>query len=125
VRPDAFTSKDRGTVRKDLAGYWAFHPEPLPRRIDLSQDVVNLLDEATGAVHRLASAQFATPMITPGQAERVLDVTRPTAQAAIEALVERGDLTEITQRGRGRIYEATRIVDAVYGSVEMPGAGQP
>lgn len=26
MRPDAFTSTERGRVRKALEGYWAFHP---------------------------------------------------------------------------------------------------
>lgn len=53
MHPDAFVSQQRGAVRRTLEGYWAFHPEPLPRRFDLPQEVVTLLDEATGAVHRL------------------------------------------------------------------------
>ena len=38
----------------------------------------------------------------------LLGVTRPTAQAAIHSLVERGDPHEITGRERNRIYEAPR-----------------
>jgi Fic family protein len=53
VTPDTFTSRERGIVRKTLEGYWAFFPEPLPRRVDLPADVLKLLDEATGAVYRL------------------------------------------------------------------------
>ncbi len=53
MKPEAFTSSDRGTPIKDPTGYWAFHPAPLPREVDLSNELVNLLDEATGAVHRL------------------------------------------------------------------------
>jgi hypothetical protein len=49
-------------------------------------------------------------------------VTRPTAQAAIEALVARGELAEVTGRERNRIYEAKRILDAVYGDVDVPEA---
>ena len=40
----------------------------------------------------------------------------------IDALVERGDLHEVTGRERGRIYEAPRIFDAVYGPVDV---GEP
>lgn len=61
MRPDAFTSQERGVVRRDPAGYWAFHPEPLPRRIELPQEVVTLLDEATGAVHRLGGVGRLIP----------------------------------------------------------------
>ncbi|MDX2378963.1 MAG: hypothetical protein QNM02_04305 [Acidimicrobiia bacterium] len=44
----------------------------------------------------------------------------PTAQAAIIALVERGDLTETTGRRRKRFYMANGIFDAVYGEVPEP-----
>ncbi|MCY4371397.1 MAG: Fic family protein [bacterium] len=53
MRPDAFRSTERGTVRMTLGGFRAFYPNPLPRRLDLPQEVVRLSDEATGAVHRL------------------------------------------------------------------------
>ena len=53
MRPDAFTSTERGRVRKTPEGYWAFVPAAAPRRLSLSDEVVKLLDEATGAVHRL------------------------------------------------------------------------
>lgn len=61
MRPDAFTSHARGVVRRDPTGYWAFQPEPLPRRLDLPQEVVTLLDEATGAVHRLGGVGRLIP----------------------------------------------------------------
>ncbi|MCE7885285.1 MAG: hypothetical protein DYH08_15745 [Actinobacteria bacterium ATB1] len=43
----------------------------------------------------------------------------PTAHAAIDALVERGDLVEITGRERRRIYEAPRFFEAVHGSIDV------
>jgi len=49
----------------------------------------------------------------------MIGVTRPTAQAAIDALVDRGDLRETTGRARRRVYEAPAIFDAVYGSVDV------
>lgn len=74
------------------------------------------------SVVRLAEHLFATPVVTGARVERMLDVTRPTAYAAIDALVERGDLIEITGRQRNRVFEAPRIIDAVYGDVEIEGA---
>lgn len=53
MRPDAFRSTERGRVRMTLEGYRAFYPNPLPRQLDLPQEIAKLLDEATGAVHRL------------------------------------------------------------------------
>lgn len=61
MRPEAFHSTDRGVVRKTLEGYWAFHPKPLPRRLDLPADVVMLLDEATAAVNRLGGVGRLLP----------------------------------------------------------------
>jgi hypothetical protein len=68
-------------------------------------------------VVRLAEQLFAIPVVTAPRVEAMIGVTRPTAQAAIDALVERGDLTETTGRTRGRVYEARAIFDAVYGPV--------
>ena len=61
MRPDAFTSTERGWVRKTTEGYRAFFPAETPRRISLSDEVVKLLDEATGAVHRLGGVGRLIP----------------------------------------------------------------
>ena len=61
VRPDAFTSHERGRVRKTVDGYWAFFPTETPRRISLSDEAVKLLDEATAAVHRLGGVGRLVP----------------------------------------------------------------
>src|SRR5687767_11014009 len=61
MRPDVFTTNERGQVQKALEGFWAFHPAPLPRRLDLPSDLVKLLDEATGAVHRLGGVGRLIP----------------------------------------------------------------
>jgi cell filamentation protein, protein adenylyltransferase len=81
----------------------------------------DLLEEGRpNSVIRLAEHLFSVPIINAARAESLLDVTRPTAHAAIDALVERGDLVEITGKERGRIYEAPRIFEAVYGAVDVP-----
>ncbi len=92
------------------------------RLVELQHELrVALLEEGRpNSVVRLAEYLFSVPIITAARAEELLGVTRPTAHAAIDALVERGDLVEITGRERGRIYDAPRIFDAVYGSVEIP-----
>lgn len=59
------------------------------------------------------------PIVTAARAEELLGATRPTAHAAIDTLVERGDLVEVTGRERGRIYEAPRIFEAVYGGMQV------
>ena len=79
-----------------------------------------LLDEGRpNSVVRLAKHLFSTPILTAASAELLLGVTRPTAHSAIDALVKRGDLHEVTGRERGRIYEAPRIFEAVYGPVDI------
>lgn len=65
-------------------------------------------------------AFFVVPVVTAARVASMIGVTRPTAQAAIDALVERGDLRETTGRARGRVYEASAIFDVVYGSIEVP-----
>lgn len=91
------------------------------RLVELQHQLRNqLLDEGRpNSVIRLAEQLFATPVVTAARVEAMVDVTRPTAQAAIDALVERGDLTEITGRTRGRVYEAGAIFEAVYGPVPI------
>ena len=61
MRPDAFTSTERGRVRKTTEGYRAFFPAETPRRISLSDEAVKLLDEATGAAHRLGGVGRLIP----------------------------------------------------------------
>ena len=61
MRPDGFASRERGRVLRTLGRFWAFHPEPLPRRVELPSDVLKLLDEATGAVHRLGGVGRLIP----------------------------------------------------------------
>lgn len=93
------------------------------RLVELQHGMRNdlLAEGRPNSVIRLAEHLFSTPIITAARAEALLGVTRPTAHAAIDALVERGDLHEVTGRERGRIYEAPRIFDAVYGPVDSGG----
>lgn len=92
------------------------------RLVELQHEMRNLvLDEGRSkTVVRLTELLFSTPVVTAARIEELLGVSRPTAYAAIESLVERGDLVEVTGRERGRIYEAPRIFDAVYGPVDVP-----
>ena len=95
--------------------------ERMVRLVELQHQLRNeLLDEARpNSVIRLAEQLFAIPVITAARVESMIGVTRPTAQAAIDALVDRGDLRETTGRARRRVYEAPAIFDAVYGSVDV------
>lgn len=90
------------------------------RLVELQHKLRNeLLDEGRpNSVIRLAEHLFSTPIVTAPRVEAIVGVTRPTAQAAIHALVERGDLVETTGRERHRIYRAPAIFDAVYGPID-------
>ncbi|MPY93170.1 MAG: Fic family protein [Acidimicrobiia bacterium] len=91
------------------------------RLVELQHQLRNdLLDEGRpNSVIRLAEQLFSVPVVTAARVETMIGVTRPTAHAAIDALVERGNLVEVTGRERRRIYEAPAIFEAVYGSVDV------
>lgn len=111
----------RGVSRQALEA-----EERTVRLVELQAELrTELLDEGRpNSVIRLAEHLFSIPIVTAARVERLLGVTRPTAQAAIETLVERGQLAEVTGRERNRIYEAATIFETVYGPVDVP-AGPP
>ncbi len=90
------------------------------RLVELQHQLrTELLAEARpNSVIRLAEHLFSAPVVTAAHVRSLLGVTAPTAHAAIDALVERGDLGEITGRERNRIYRAPRIFEAVYGPID-------
>lgn len=63
---------------------------------------------------RLGELLFSSPYVTAQYVREQLDVTKPTAHAAIETLMQRGWLEEVSGRSRGRLYFCRRIFDAVY-----------
>lgn len=99
------------------------------RLVTLQADLRNqLLEEGRpGSVLRLAEHLFAQPMVTAPMVAELTGVTAPTANAAIRALVERGDLEEISGRERYRLYQATEIFKAAYDPIEPdePGTRSP
>lgn len=80
-----------------------------------------VLDEGPpNSVVRLAEQLFSVPVVPAARVEAMIGVTRPTAQAAIDALVASKVLVETTGRERHRVYEAPAIFDAVSGAVDVP-----
>ena len=77
-----------------------------------------LTEGRPNSVLRLAEHLFAQPLVTARLAARMIDASVPTANAAIRALIERGDLEETSGRERNRLYEAPRIFEAAYGPVD-------
>jgi len=58
------------------------------------------------------------PYITVARAERLLDVSNPTARSAVNALVKEGVLEEITKRAWGKLYVATPVLAIIRGPGE-------
>ena len=81
-----------------------------------------LAEKRPNSVVRLVEHLFSLPFVTAKWAADTLDVSRPTAYAAINTLVERGDLVELGRRRRNRIYQAPHIFEAVYGSPPQEAA---
>ena len=90
------------------------------RLVDLQQRIRGqLLEERTTATAlRLAERLLDRPYVTAPLVARLLDVTFPTAQKAIEDLQERGVLEEVTGQRRNRVYAAPSIIDIAYGDPE-------
>lgn len=92
------------------------------RLVELQAELRNeLLAEKAGlSVIRVAELLFSTPYVSATRLAATLNISFPTAQAAINALVDRGNLVEATGRRRNRFYFATAIFDAVYGTTGPP-----
>ena len=61
----------------------------------------------------LLDVLFANPYLSVVRAERILEVSNPTARQAVRALVDAGVLEEITGRSWGRLYLARPILRAI------------
>jgi Fic family protein len=85
--------------------------------VDLQRDIREelLAVKVTNTTLRLAESLLDRPYVTTKRVTRQFDVTTPTAQKAIDSLVNQGILTEVTGRKRNRVYLSQRILDAVYG----------
>lgn len=70
----------------------------------------------TANVLTLIDALFENPLVYTRRAELVLEVSAPTARAAIKTLVEHGVLREITNRNWKRIYEASEVYSLLRGA---------
>ncbi|MCI0372185.1 MAG: Fic family protein [candidate division NC10 bacterium] len=61
---------------------------------------------------------FVNPYMSVARAERVLRVSNPTARQAVNTLVKKSMLAEITGRSWGRLYLARPILEAIEGPPE-------
>lgn len=78
----------------------------------ISDDRKKALALPTTSMHTMRLFEFlpTMPKLTVDRAMEVLDVTYPTANAAVKGLVEAGILVETTGRSRGRSYAYERYV---------------
>lgn len=66
----------------------------------------------------LLDVLFANPYLSVARAEKILEVSNPTARQAVRVLVDAGVLEEITGRSWGRLYLARPILRAIQGGEE-------
>lgn len=70
---------------------------------------------ARAATNELLDCLFMNPYVTVREATHMLDVSDPTARAAIGDLVRHGILTEISGRRWGKLYLAEELLSALRG----------
>ncbi|MBI4390673.1 MAG: Fic family protein [candidate division NC10 bacterium] len=87
------------------------------RLIELRERFQKRLREKPKAL-ALVDHLFLNPYMSVARAERVLKVSNPTARQAVNALVEKGMLAEITGRSWGRLYLARPILDVIEAPLE-------
>ena len=75
-------------------------------------------EKVKGHALRLADELFRTPCMTVPEAQRILDVTNPTARRAVRELEARGLVTEWSEKHWPRVYLATHVLDAVLHPLE-------
>lgn len=72
---------------------------------------------ASSLLPQLVDALFATPAMTINRAKQVLGVTHRAATLSVEKLVEAGMLTEVSPRGRTRLFIADEILAVANGDL--------
>ncbi len=75
-------------------------------------------EKVKGHALRLADELFRTPCMTVPEAQRILDVTNPTARRAVLELEARGLLDEWDEKRWPRVYLARHVLDTVLHPVE-------
>ena len=129
--PNRFASSTRGRVVKAAGGYWAFIPYPLPRQVDLTQDLVANLDRATGALHRLGGIGSLLPnpdlLIVPHvRLEAVLSSRIEGTRSSVSDLLlfEAGQLPLWDEQGSD-VREVQNYVDALDHGIARLRGGFP
>ncbi|HTA97101.1 MAG TPA: Fic family protein [Solirubrobacteraceae bacterium] len=94
--------------------------EDAERLLDLQARYHELLAQAKAraGARQLIDRLFVNPYITASRAATFLDVSRPTARAAIRDLIEQGILREITGQKWGQVFMADEIFRAARGGLD-------
>jgi Fic family protein len=94
--------------------------EDAERLLDLQAKYHSLLAEAKArqAAHQLVDQLFINPYLVAPRAATVLEVSAPTARAAIRDLQEQGILREVTGRKWRQLFFAHDIFQAVRGGMD-------
>lgn len=61
MKPESFSANAPGQVIRTSEGHWAFLPDPLPPKLDLSLETIQLLSEADRALGQLAGVGETLP----------------------------------------------------------------
>ena len=69
------------------------------------------LGKRAGRAREALSLLYRRPVVAAADLERALDISTPTANALIKALIEKGILVEITGHQRGRLYAFQRYLN--------------
>jgi len=68
---------------------------------------------ASALLIRLADSLFASPFITIPQAQKILDVTYPSAQRNVERLVKAGILQPVGETSYGKTFSSVAILELI------------
>jgi Fic family protein len=90
------------------------------RLLDLQARYHDLLSKARArqAAHQLVDQLFTNPYVAAPRAAQVLEVSAPTARAAIRDLEAQGILRELTGRKWGQLFLADAVLQAARGGTE-------
>lgn len=132
MRSEDFPKTPRGEVRRVPGeGYQAYYPSPLPRSLDYTDDLVRLLDGATGALNRLAGVGRLLPnphlLIAPYvRLEAVLSSRIEGTQSDVTDLLrfEAGDEISVGEL-RDDVQEVRNYITALNHGIERLASGFP
>ena len=132
MRLEDFPVNPRGEVRRVVGGgHWAFFPNALPREIEYTNELVRLLDTATGALHRLSGVGRLLPnphlLISPYvRIEAVLSSRIEGTQSGVADLLrfEAGDEESVAEL-RDDVGEVRNYITALDHGIDRLHAGMP